>query len=240
MWKVLKYINFYILILGPKAALPGRVAKPRRKAAAPRQALQGLVTGSIPPPAVPGPAVVSTPPLPLQGQALDVPLPVRIEHQQAEVNPRGEPYDPEDPTTDEIEEIDRVQGSLQQNFDLVGFQELISSQINALGQSLEKKVTSAHNTFVDKFSETLTHLNEKVAISSNNPNFKSEANRKHFDRCKVYLSFLSDAKFFLKSGQTEDCLACLETAIEAITKYKKDILIADVSPAGWELVERMD
>ena len=89
--------------LGPRVALPGRATKPSRKAAAPRRALQGLAAGAIPPPAVPGPTVESTPPLPLEGHAIDVPLPVSSEHQQAEVNPRGEPYDPEDPTTDEIE-----------------------------------------------------------------------------------------------------------------------------------------
>lgn len=50
---------------------------------------------------------------------------------------------------------------------------------------------------------------------------------------------MKDAKYNVNSGNYEDALACIDTCIEAIKKYQSEVVLADQSEAGWELVDRM-
>lgn len=88
-------------------------------------------------------------------------------------------------------------------------------------------------------SQHLIHIEAKFTESTEKPVLKNCFNIKHWERNNRYLHFIKDAKYNIQSGCYEDALACLDTCVEALKKYQSQIILADQSEAGWELVDRM-
>ena len=141
--------------------------------------------------------------------------------------PRGgegdELYDPEHPTDDE-------QPSAQ-NF---------ASLIAGLEERLTQKINKSNENFSERIAGHFSHLEKKAKTAEGTPSFKSDFNRKHFNRSMVYKSFLTDARYYVQNNNIEDGIVCINLCLEAIDKYIDQIKIADASVVGWQLVDRVN
>ena len=120
-----------------------------------------------------------------------------------------------------------------------GLKEFFMTQITELKDSLQAQAQQDRDQLTKNISKHLSYMEEKLTEKSARPHFKNKFNAKHYDRVQTYKVFLQEAKYGLDNGNLEDAQACINTCIEAIAKYQKDIVIADGSPCGWELIERI-
>ena len=64
----------------------------------------------------------------------------------------------------------------------------------------------------------LSRFESKHQIRLERPYFRSEFNRKLYEREIIYSNFITDAIFFLEAGQTDDARACLDAHKAALKK----------------------
>ena len=106
-------------------------------------------------------------------------------------------------------------------------------------ETLQTQAKNEHEQLKKNLSQHLCFLEDKLSDKEARPSLKSRFNVKHYERNQRYKNFLKEAKYSLEQGNTEDGIACIDTCIQAIEKYQKDIVIADNSAAGWELVDKL-
>ena len=134
-------------------------------------------------------------------------------------------YDPAEPINDEAG-----------NESLKSF---LQSQIRELKETLQSQAKHDGEVLRKNLSQHLCFMEEKITEKNTRPQLKSKFNIKHYDRVQRYKIFLKDAKYSFENGNTEDAVGYIDSCIEAIDKYQKDIILADNSVCGWELVEKL-
>ena len=80
-------------------------------------------------------------------------------------------YDPAEPTQDSLDDV-------------------VARQLGPLGESLLEKLQKHQEAFTLKISKHLAHVESKYNFGTEHPNFRSEANKKHYER-KILVFFLS-------------------------------------------------
>ena len=69
--------------------------------------------------------------------------------------------------------------------------------------------------------------------------FKSPANQKHHKRTTRYISYVADAIQSIDRQDLEKAKLTLGALLENLKSFQEDIKLADSSPAGWALVDRI-
>ena len=82
-------------------------------------------------------------------------------------------------------------------------------------------------------------MEQRISAKTDHPNFKNPFNEKHFVRAQSYKVMLIDARYFMEANQGKKALECVNGCLAAIDTYQTQIKLADGSPAGWELVDRL-
>ena len=97
--------------------------------------------------------------------------------------------------------------------------ELVSRRIAILGAALSEKLEKSQEVFQSNVYKSLSRFESKHQIRLERPYFRSEFNRKLYEREITYSNFITDAIFFLEAGQTDDARACLEAHKAASEKF---------------------
>ena len=117
--------------------------------------------------------------------------------------------------------------------------ELVSRRIAILGAALSEKLEKSQEVFQSNVYKSLSRFESKHQIRLERPYFRSEFNRKLYEREITYSNFITDAIFFLEAGQTDDARACLDAHKAALEKFLSEVKLADSSEAGWTLIDRI-
>ena len=139
-------------------------------------------------------------------------------------------YDPEEPTEDPPQDNSRLFD------DIKGF---LYEQIETLNANLDQRIKRSQEKLAQNLSHHLSFIDEKLSQKAQKPVLKSGFNNKHWERTQRYRTFLQDAKYHLEAGCEKEAIACIDACDEACKVYQADIVLADRSEAGWELVERL-
>ncbi len=120
--------------------------------------------------------------------------------------------------------------------DIKGF---LNDQIETLSANIDLKIKNNQEKLAQNLSHHLSFIDEKLSQKAQKPVLKSIFNNRHWDRTQRYRTFIQDAKYHLEAGCTQEAIACMDACDEACKLYQADIVLADKSEAGWELVERL-
>ena len=115
----------------------------------------------------------------------------------------------------------------------------LASQVQSLKVNLENHVKETQAQFLKDISGHLAYMDKKFSQKSERKVLNSEYNQKHYDRLQSYKHFVFYAKYALENENLEDVLVHLDACYEAFLSYEREILLADKSPAGWELINRL-
>ena len=136
-------------------------------------------------------------------------------------------YDPAQPTSDEEENAPE------------SLRTFLATQVQGLKVSLENHVKESQAQFLKNISGHLAYMDKKLTQKSERKVLKSAYNQKHYDRIQVYKQFLFDTKYALESDNIEDARTHIDACFEAFMTYEKEIVLADSSAVGWELIDRL-
>lgn len=116
----------------------------------------------------------------------------------------------------------------------------LESQVEVLKANLQEKLKASQDHLSRNLNSQLAYMDQKISLKSDRPIIKSLFNQRAFDRIQAYKLFLVDAKFALENGNSDEALSYLDLCLEALTKFQEEISLADRSPAGWKLIERLE
>ncbi len=139
-------------------------------------------------------------------------------------------YDPEESTEDPTQDYTRLFSDIKV---------FLNEQIETLKANIDQKIKNNQEKLAQNLSHHLSFIDEKLSQKAQKPVFKSIFNNKHWDRTQRYRTYLQDAKYHLEAGCTQDAISCIDACDEACKEYQADIILADKSEAGWELVDRL-
>ncbi len=112
-------------------------------------------------------------------------------------------------------------------------------QVQSLKVNLENHVKETQAQFLKNISGHLAYMDKKLSQKSERKVLNSEYNQKHYDRLQAYKHLVFDAKYALQNENLEDVRIHLDACYEAFLSYEREIILADKSPAGWELINRL-
>jgi hypothetical protein len=137
-------------------------------------------------------------------------------------------YDPAEPTPDASEE-----GGSQ------GLKDFVAAQVEGLKLSIEAQVKESQNQFIKNLSGHLAFMDMKLTQKSERPVLKSLYNQRHWDRSHTYKTYIQDALYAIEGENPEEASTHLKACLEALKTYQKEVVLADNSECGWELVSRL-